>query len=177
MEKFTLLVFFILSVYFIEAQSSPMWLLMNKHEQKLPPQLDFVNIFESKLDKINRYKHLQDLMQSAIVAIDKYEERIFDEIVALEKELPFLREARASTTTDQEQGAHFQPRTLVKNTNNKENKHPRIDIIPLRKRKNQLSVDLELQTLKDMLAAEEGRKRQNSHMGYSASRLFRAGRK
>ena len=114
-------------------------------------------------------------MKSAIVAIDKYEERILDEIISLEEELPFLREARADTTSDPDPVAHLQPRTLVKNS--KGNKQPKIDIIPLRKRKNQLSVDLTLHTLKDMLASEEGKKLQNSHMGYSASRLMRAGRK
>ena len=142
--------------------------------QSYPPELDFVNIFESKLDKVNRYRHLHDLMQSAIIAIDRYEERILDEIVALEQELPFLREMRRSDSGEQP-SRQLQPRTLIKG--NEKNAQPKLDFLPLRKRKNQLSVDLTLQTLKDMIASEEGRKRKESNLGYSASRLLRAGRK
>ena len=163
----------ILSLYLNDVTSSPLWRLMNEHEPSLPEAVDLTNIFESKLDKVNRYRHLQDLMKGAIIAIDRYKERILDEILALEEEMPFLREIRSDTLRDP--NGHLQPRTLVKTDTGNNNHKP--DFMPLRKRNNQLSVDLDLQTLKDMLANEEGRKRKETDVGYSASRLLRAGKK
>ena len=173
MEKVVILCMIILSLHLNDVTSSPLWLLMNEHEPNVPDPVNFTNIFESRLDETNRYRHLQDLMKNATIAIDKYEERILHEIIQLDEELPFLREIRTDSLRDQD--GYLQPRTLVKSIAANNNHKPHF--IPLRKRKRGLSVDLTLQTLRDMLATEEERKGKESDVGYSASRLLRAGKK
>lgn len=116
---------------------------------KTPPDaLHLMKLFTNRLEK---YNDLKQMLEYALMMVEQREQRTLDDIAVLRNESSDLEEA------------------TEENGDNENN--------PLRKRGKSLSVNLTLKTLQDLVELEQGRTRQNANLGYSASRLMRAGKK
>ncbi len=177
----------------LHVASSPLWsMVQDNYDRALPAVLDFTSVFESRQDKLNRHKHLREVLQSTILSVDQHRlRRLQNALLILDAELSMLGH---SAGDEEEEGwpsgsgrdldGLLQPRTMVSSEVHEGGRRVAesadgdfgVDLIPLKKRKPRLSVDQALRTISDYNEDLEHRRDYEEKVAFAESRLLRAGK-